>query len=199
VTPVITGCLVAYYGIRVFLRNIDWQTNHNLWVNTCQVSPNSHNAWNNIGDDYDKLQQYENAVKGFTQSTIVKPNYADAYHNRANIFFKIGRLDLARDSYQTALYYSPQLYQTYLSLTQIDLMEGKIDLAMQHAETSVKLQPDNPQSAYVLAVVYAQAGRTADAQGILENILKQIPTYEPAIQALQQIKAAVIQMGSTKN
>jgi len=91
--------LTGFYSVRVYLRNIDWKTNHSLWVSTCQYSPNSHNAWNNIGDDYDKLaqlektlegqmNQYLNSIKGFTRSTIVKTNYADAFHNRANIFTK---------------------------------------------------------------------------------------------------------------
>lgn len=169
---------------RIYLRNIDWQTNHNLWVNTCQVSPNSHNAWNNIGDDYDKLKDYENAIKGFTQSTVVKPNYADAFHNRANIFFKIGRLDLARDSYNTALYFSPSLYQTYVSLTQIDMIEKKFDLAMTHAKQAIQLQPENPQALYVLGVVYAQAGMRNEAVDLLKKILSVYPNYQPAREAL---------------
>jgi len=191
ITAIILGIVISFYGVRLVMRNSNWLTNHDLWVNTCQVSPNSHNAWNNIGDDYDKLKDYDNAIKGFTQSTVVKPNYADAFHNRANIFFKIGRLDLARDSYNTAIYYSPELYQTYLSLTQIDLMEGKIDLAIEHASKAASLQPNNPQPAYVLAVVYAQAGKVDDAEIILKNILKSVPDYQPAIQVLQQLKIAV--------
>ncbi|OGL52037.1 hypothetical protein A3K55_00510 [Candidatus Shapirobacteria bacterium RBG_13_44_7] len=172
---------------RIYLRNIDWQTNHNLWVNTCQVSPNSHNAWNNIGDDYDKLADYENAIKGFTQSTLVKPNYADAFHNRANIFFKIGRLDLARDSYNTALYFSPNLYQTYISLTQIDLIEKRMDLAVNHAQEAAKLQPSNPQTGYVLGVVYAQAGRKDEAIGVLKSVVGAYPDYQPAREALNNL------------
>jgi len=190
VAAIIFVCLVFGYGVRLFLRNIDWQTNHNLWVNTCQMSPNSHNAWNNIGDDYDKLNDPTNAIKGFTQSTIVKPNYADAYHNRANIFFKTGRLDLARDSYSTALNFSPGLYQTYLSLTQIDLMENNISLAMEHARKAVEIDPSNPQAAYVLAVVYAQGGRAVEAEALLSDILKKVPDYQPAVQALKQLKMA---------
>lgn len=197
--PVFTGIVVAFFGVRTVLRNIDWQTNHNLWVNTCQVSPNSHNAWNNIGDDYDKLAtaaktdtekkyEFDNAIKGFTQSTVVKPNYADAYHNRANIFFKIGRLDLARDSYNTALYYSPSLYQTYLSLTQIDLMESNLQLAYEHASKALQLDPTNPQAAYVLAIVYAQAGNKDQAVTILKEILKQTPSFTMAQQALIQLE-----------
>lgn len=183
----ILAVIVSLWGVRVVLRNVDWQTNHNLWVNTCQVSPNSHNAWNNIGDDYDKLKDYDNAVKGFSQSTVVKPNYADAYHNRANIFFKMGRLDLARDSYQTALQYSPGLFQTYISLTQIDLMEKKFDLALSHAQEAVKIQPGNPQTYYVMAVVYAEGGRRDEAVEILKKLLMAYPGYQPAREVLDRL------------
>jgi protein O-mannosyl-transferase len=192
IIAIVLPVLMIFYAERTFLRNIDWQTNHKLWVNTCQVSPNSHNAWNNIGDDYDKLKQFENAIKGFTQSTIVKVNYADAYHNRANIFFKMGRLDLARDSYNVALYYSPTLYQTYLSLTQIDMMENKLDLAIEHASKAVEIEPTNPQAAYVLAVVYAQTGQLSQAQQLLESILRSAPGYKPAEDALRQLKLSQI-------
>ena len=191
VSVIILAVIVLLYGVRTYLRNIDWQTNHKLWVNTCQVSPNSHNAWNNIGDDYDKLEQYENSIKGFTQSTVVKPNYADAYHNRANIFFKIGRLDLARYSYETALSFSPGLYQTYLSLTQIDLMEKKMDLALKHAAMSVQLQQENPQSWYVLAVVQGQAGLINDAKTSVKNALILDPNYQAARDLLTSIEALI--------
>lgn len=185
----IFSLLLCFYIIRVYLRNIDWQTNHNLWVNTCQTSPNSHNAWNNIGDDYDKLKQYNNAVKGFTQSTVVKPNYADAYHNRANIFYKTGRLDLARDSYNTALYYSPGLVQTYFSLTQIDFMEKRMDLALEHAQKAVQLQPNNPQALYVLGVVYVNTGMIKEAKEILIPLLQQYPQFKQVDDLLRQIKS----------
>jgi len=178
------GLILGMYGVRTYLRNIDWQTNHNLWVRTCQVSPNSHNAWNNIGDDYDKLKQYDNAVKGFTQSTVVKPNYADAYHNRANIFFKTGRLDLARDSYNTALSYSPGLYQTYLSLVQIDLTENRLDLALDHSQKALQIQQNNPQAWYVFGVVLLNSGNQDKAKEAFKNALVLVPDFQPAKDAL---------------
>ena len=192
---VILSCICILFSIKVFQRNIDWQTNHNLWVNTCQVSPNSHNAWNNIGDDYDKLSDYPNAIKGFTQSVLVKPNYADAYHNRANVFFKSGRLDLARESYETALRFSPSLYQTYLSLTQIDLYEKKADLALAHATKAVELQPNDPQAQYALGIVKAQLGLIDEAKQIFQSILAVYPDYAPAKNALIQI--AAFKVGNT--
>lgn len=179
--------VLSYFGIRVVTRNNDWGTNHDLWVNTCQVSPNSHNAWNNIGDDYDKLKDYESAVKGFSQSVIVKPNYADAYHNRANIFFKVGRLDLARESYDTALRFSPGLYQTYLSLTQIDLNEKKLDLALAHAAKAVEIQPGDPQAMFVYGLVTAELGKIEEAKSIFKKILSVYPDYQMARNAYQKL------------
>ncbi len=181
----LTGlCLI--YGTRVILRNIDWQTNHNLWVNTCQVSPNSHNAWNNIGDDYDKLaneettnekkmEHYYNSIKGFGQSYAVKPNYADAYHNQANIFYKIGRLDLARNGYETAIHYNPGLFQTYLTLVQIDLAEKNETELLRHLTLIQQLKPNDLQVAYISAISYAQIGKVDEAKQLAEMMYKQFP------------------------
>jgi len=179
--------VVGLFCCRVFLRNIDWKTNHNLWVITCQVSPNSHNAWNNIGDDYDKLGQYENAIKGFTQSTVVKPNYADAFHNRANIFYKMGRFDLARDSYETGLYFNPAMYQSYISLIQIDLTEKNGEMALSDLARLQKAQPNNMQVAYISAVVYAQTGKIDESKQILKQILQVYPQFGEAQNLLNQL------------
>ncbi len=190
VGTVVLSLIVTLFCYRTYIRNIDWQTNHNLWVNTCQVSPNSHNAWNNIGDDYDKLKDYPDAIKGFTQSTVVKPDYADAYHNRANIFFKMGRLDLARDSYMMALNYSPGLYHSYLSLIQIDLMEKNAPLVVEHVKKLLDLQPNNPQSWYVAAVVSAQMGNKQQAIELVQKALSIDPNYSLASNLLQQLSIA---------
>lgn len=182
-------CLVVGFVVRTFVRNIDWQTNHKLWVNTVQVSPNSHNAWNNIGDDYDKLKDYENAIKGFTQSTVMKTNYADAYHNRANIYLKTGYLDLARDSYLTALNYSPTLFQTYVSLTQVELMQKKTEKAFEYAKKVVEMQPNNFQAHYVLGVVLAQSGNRKEALKEIEISLQLNPDFKPAKDALVKLNS----------
>jgi protein O-mannosyl-transferase len=183
---IVLSSLMAFYSVKVFLRNIDWQTNHNLWVSTCQVSPNSHNAWNNIGDDYDKLaqlenspegktRQYENAIKGFGQSYAIKPNYADAYHNQANIFYKIGRLDLARNAYETALSFNANMPQTLKTLIQLDLMEKNITALDNHLAKLQQLAPNDLEVAYVTAVSYIQTGRSDQAKELVNMMYQQFP------------------------
>jgi protein O-mannosyl-transferase len=183
---VLFGFLVLAYSVRIFFRNIDWQTNHNLWVNTCQVSPNSHNAWNNIGDDYDKLaqlettdegklRQYENAVKGFGQSYAIKPNYADAYHNQANIFYKMGRLDLARNAYETAISYNANMSQTLKTLVQLDLIEKNITELDNHLAKLQQLTPNDLEVAYITAVSYIQIGKIDQAKELVGRMYQQFP------------------------
>jgi tetratricopeptide (TPR) repeat protein len=188
-TLALLSLVLAVYGWRTILRNIDWQTNHNLWVNTCQVSPNSHNAWNNIGDDYDKLaqletteegrtRQYENAIKGFAQSFTIKPNYADAYHNQANILYKINRLDLARQAYELALYYNPDLYQTYLTLVQLDMVEGNKTELTKHLNNLLRLKPNDLQIYYMAAVAYNRVGMNDEAKKIADMLYQQFPNVK---------------------
>ena len=184
----ILGVILVLFSVRIVMRNDDWTTNHKLWVNTVWVSPNSHNAWNNIGDDYDKLGQMDNAIKGFTQSTVVKPDYADAFHNRANIFFKIERLDLARNSYETALSLNPNLIQTYMSLIQIDFMEGKFDEAVAKSEYLLRSDPNNPQYLYISGIAYLQKEDLVEAKIRLEKALRIAPDFGAAREALLSIK-----------
>ena len=197
-------CLV--YSVRVFLRNIDWQTNHNLWVNTCQVSPNSHNAWNNIGDDYDKLaaletanegkmRQYYNSIKGFGQSYAVKPNYADAYHNQANIFYKIGRLDLARNAYETAVSFNPNLFQTYLTLLQLDMTQKNETELLKHLTIIQKIKPNDLQVAYVSAVAYSQIGMINEAKQLADVMYKQFPN----VAEIKNLYDSLSKLESTKS
>jgi hypothetical protein len=186
----ILGIILVLFSIRIVMRNDDWTTNHKLWVNTVWVSPNSHNAWNNIGDDYDKLGQMDNAIKGFTQSTVVKPDYADAFHNRANIFFKIERLDLARNSYETALSLNPNLIQTYMSLIQIDFMEGKFDDAVAKSEYLLRADPNNPQYLYISGIAYLQKENLVEAKIRLEKALRIAPDFGAAREALLQVNSA---------
>jgi len=185
----ILGVILVLFSIRIVMRNDDWTTNHKLWVNTVWVSPNSHNAWNNIGDDYDKLGQLDNAIKGFTQSTVVKPDYADAFHNRANIFFKIERLDLARNSYETALSLNPNLIQTYMSLIQIDFMERKFDDAVAKSEYLLNADPNNPQYLYISGIAYMQKEDLVEAKIRLEKALRIAPDFGAAKEALAQVNA----------
>jgi tetratricopeptide (TPR) repeat protein len=150
------------------------------------VSPNSHNAWNNIGDDYDKLANsetnneakmnlYYNAIKGFGQSYAIKSNYADAYHNQANIFYKIGRTDLARLGYERAISLNPNLYQTYITLVQIDLTEKNEPELLRHLSILQKVKPNDLQIAYISAVAYSKIGRIEEAKQLAEIMYKQLP------------------------
>jgi protein O-mannosyl-transferase len=186
---VILFLIIPFMAWRIYLRNDDWQTNHKLWVRTVQYSHNSHNAWNNIGDDYDKLEDYENSIKGFGMSYKTKENYADAYHNQANIYFKIERYDLARNGYETALALNPSLYQSYISLVQVALAQKDIEGALVYANELLKAQPNNPQAHHVRGYVDLMQDKTDEATAYFQNALKLDPNYAPAINMLNQIQA----------
>lgn len=165
--PFILISILILYFLRIFNRNIDWSTNHLLWVNTVQVSPNSHNAWNNIGDDYDKQNDYPNAVKGFSMSIAYKNNYADAYHNRGNVFIKMNRLDLAREDYMTALKISPSIFHSSFALAHISFVEKNYLDSLTHLENVLAYQI-MPQAVNMKISALTLLGRFDDAKKTLD-------------------------------
>jgi len=179
--------LLSWYGYLVLMRNYDWSTNHNLWVKTVEVSPNSHNAWNNIGDDYDKLGDYQKAIESFTKSTEMKPDYADAYHNRANIYYKIGDFENAAKSYQIAIEKNPLLKQSYMSLIQTYLTDKKGIEAVKTAEALVNIDPTDPMSWYAGAVALVNVGEVDQALVALERSLQLAPNFAQAVELKKSI------------
>jgi len=179
--------LLSWYGYLVLVRNHDWSTNHNLWVQTVKASPNSHNAWNNIGDDYDKLGEYEKAIESFTKSTEMKEDYADAYHNRANIYYKIGDYENAARSYSLAIEKNPLLKQSYMSLIQTYLTDNKTLEAVKTAEALLNVDPADPMSWYAGAVTLVNAGDAQGALAALDNCLKLAPNMAQAVELKKTI------------
>jgi tetratricopeptide (TPR) repeat protein len=125
--------------------------------------------------DEGKIKQFENSIKGFGQSYVIKPNYADAYHNQANIFYKVGRLDLARNGYENALSYNPNMPQTLKTLVQLDLMENNTEELEKHLVALQQLMPNDVETAYITAIAYKQVGEIEKAKQIATILYQQFP------------------------
>ncbi len=139
----ILGCVVLAFSVRTIARNVDWQTEDNLWIATAALSPSNPTTHNNMGDVYSRDGDFEKAVYEFTLATKMNPRYADAYHNLANTYFQMGKLDLAIDNYLLAINFNPMLWQSYQNLGLIYYQQGKIDLAIENINKALKINPQD--------------------------------------------------------
>ena len=66
------------------------------------MKPDYAEAFNNRGNVYYQMDQYEKAQADFDQSLKLKPNYSKAQMNRGLVFFQMQKLDQACDDFRKA-------------------------------------------------------------------------------------------------
>lgn len=138
VSIAITWSLLAMHQSEV------WETNRSLWQNVIRVFPESAIAHNNLGLDYQKMEEFDKAVYHFTlilERAAEEQNRLLAYNNLANIYANprfsgfnpeisikllregISRVQRVRDSYELRI----NLAVNYLKANKMDL--GKAELS----------------------------------------------------------------------
>ena len=70
-------------------------------------------AYNNRGNAYYRLNQYEKAIEDFNMAIEFNPKYAKAYRNRGNVHFKLNQYEKAIEDYKKAMGLNPNLAEAY--------------------------------------------------------------------------------------
>lgn len=117
-----------------------------------------------------------------------------------------GRIALQRgdgrdavQAFRTVLKDQPDQAETYALLGQAHLMVEETSLARENLEKAVALSPNLYQAHLALAILDASAGRTKDARGRLQEILKQAPTNLGTLGMLLNLQAADRDWGATED
>jgi tetratricopeptide (TPR) repeat protein len=131
------------FGIRVFTRNIDWQTFDNFAVANARVSPNSPQALNALGDMYFLKGDLEKSKEALEKSVALYPEYSIAVHNLGRDYYLLERIDDAEKNFRRALELNPNLYQSMTGLGIIELRKGNREEALRYANDALKLDPQN--------------------------------------------------------
>ncbi|MBI5427146.1 MAG: tetratricopeptide repeat protein [Nitrospinae bacterium] len=71
-------------------RNLVWKDEVSLWADAVKKAPRSIRPYNNLGEAYDRLGRYDEALAGFKAALEIKPDYFFALNNIGNIYGKLG-------------------------------------------------------------------------------------------------------------
>jgi len=180
--------IILSLSIRTIVRNIDWQTEDNLWIATAKISKSDPKTFNNLGDVYSRSGDIQKASEAFAHAIELNPNYPDAHHNLANSYQKLGRIDEAVELYKKAITLNPNLWQSYQSLASISFDNKKYDEAAGYIDSAIKIYPNNPQLYVNLGTIYSQSGNNSKAKRSFEKALELEPGNEYAIGGLEAIR-----------
>ncbi len=133
--------IILLLSVRTIVRNIDWDSEDNLYLATAKTSPSSPVNHNNLGDVYSRRGDNEKAMEEFKKAITINPRYGDAFHNLAITYQNMKKFDEAIFNFQEAVKYNPTLWQSYQNLAAIYYTQGDYQKAYEALKKSAEINP----------------------------------------------------------
>jgi tetratricopeptide (TPR) repeat protein len=89
--------LALFYGILTFSRNFDWGDPVIFYSKIIKYSPDSFQAHNNLGLQYEYRHNFEVAILEYKRALEIEPKLIEAHSNLANLYFKMGKYPQAQE------------------------------------------------------------------------------------------------------
>ena len=105
-----------------------------------------------------KQQEYENAIKHYTESIISKPDLTVAYNNRGNAYDDIGDYNRAIEDYDKAIEIQPDYVQAYNNRGNAYGHIDNYNRAIEDYDKAIEIQPDYVQAYYNRGIAYYDKG-----------------------------------------
>ena len=165
--------LLAFYILLSAGRNFEWGNPIVFYRNIIKYSPQSFQAHNNLGLQYELKGLNEQAIEEYKMALKIKPELLEAHSNLANLYFKLQRFAEARNEYRCVEKICPpeKTGEVENNIANIDEAEGLHEQAIKRYTLALKLDPRIKFAHFNLARIYYAQGK-ADSAGL--NILESL-------------------------
>jgi tetratricopeptide (TPR) repeat protein len=134
-------------------------------VNSAQES----DLWTIVGNGYDALDQYPQAMAAHQKALEVNPQSYIAWTNLGATYRHNGNYPEARNCYLKSLEFNPNYPEAHASLGALYVFEGDPENAVKSLERALELNDSLPVTHANIAVAYAKLGRFEEAQASLDR------------------------------
>ena len=177
VAAVLVACLWSAGAVH---RNAVWKDEVTLWSDARDKAPRLIRPYNNVGEAYDKLRRYDDAIAEFEKALRLNPNYVFALNNLGNIYGKLENYGRAVEYFRRALAIQPDYAPANYNLAKALNVAGKPEEAVKYYRLAVKYNPYFEQALFNLAHVESQLGLAAESIADYRRFLKMRPGYAKA-------------------
>jgi protein O-mannosyl-transferase len=172
--------ILIFFSLGVIVRNGDWKDEMTLWSDAKKKSPNLVRPYNNVGEAYDKLGQYDKAITEFEGALKLNPNYFFGLNNLGNIYGKQRKLPEAIDYFKRALKQNPNYGPAHYNLAKAFDLTGKPQEAAESYRNAIKSNPYFEQAFYNLAFLAMKLSLFDEALENFEKFLSMQPNHSKA-------------------
>jgi len=118
-----------------------------------EIKPNLKQAWNNLGNLYNKLGLFDEAIKCLNKALELDPKYDSALINLGIAMAQIGKTELAMKYFNKALELNPQNEKAWYNKTIILYNLGNYKEAYECVIMALKINPHYEQAKMLLEIL----------------------------------------------
>ncbi len=137
-------------------RNAVWKDDVSLWTDAKSKAPNLVRVYNNLGEAYDKQNQYPEAIKEFQTALQMDPNYVFALNNLGNIYGKMKHYNKAIPYFQKVISIKERYAPAHYNLARAFQSTNQNDKALIHYRKAIDIIPHFEQAIYNYALLGIQ-------------------------------------------
>ena len=167
--------IILLFSIRTIDRNRDWKDGMALWSKTVKTAPRCARAQNNLGVEYLKEKNYQEALDHLVAASRIKPDYAEAYNNMGLAYKELGSYDRAVSLFAKAIHLKKGYYDAHYNLANTFESKGQYDRSIWLYNQLLKKKPGSARIHNNLGVVYQKQARLELAEKQFSTALKLDP------------------------
>ena len=172
--------IMIFFSIGVMIRNGTWKDEVTLWSDAKMKSPNLIRPYNNVGEAYDKLGKYDEAIIEFESALKIDPNYFFGLNNLGNIYGKQRKLPEAIRYFERALEQKPDYSPAHYNIARAFHLTGKRQEAAESYRKAIKSNPYFEQAFYNLAYLAMELSEFDEAIQNFNKFLVMQPNHSKA-------------------
>jgi tetratricopeptide (TPR) repeat protein len=119
--------------------------------------------------------QIEEALKRYEEALVVDDPTGPLLVQMGIAFVQLGRFDEAKEAYEEALTYSPGDLHARYNLAAVRYRTGELEPALEVATGLHEQLPDNDAVSRLLALIYLESAKPANAVALMEPVHEKLP------------------------
>lgn len=124
-----------------------------------------------VGNCYQKLKDYKNAIDSYKKSIEYDKNFPESYLNLGNCYWQINDYEKAKESYEEVIKLDPQNARAFNNLGVYAEKKNDVEKALAYYKKSVELSPEYSKAKTNLGTLLLKWGQIEEGKKLLEESL----------------------------
>jgi tetratricopeptide (TPR) repeat protein len=155
--------------------------------------------WEALAEGYRRTYRMPEALHALDTWLAFQPDNVHVYYLRGELHRQVGALSRARDEYQRVVDMDARHDDGRRQLARCLVQIGHYREAAEHVELLLRKFPSDPQLGTLLARCQHDLGQRDEAIRVLDDVLRNDPTYGPALRERARIALAAEQYAHAEN